>query len=115
MTEGFEIALNGKPREKPPKGFANWSLRLLAERVEMETLLNGRYRKAEKVILVCDNLNTHTKGAFYEAFTPAVALTGDISTRFEEHGFDEGKKLLAALNNESFEIFAASIPPPVKG
>ena len=28
----------------------------------------GRYAKAEKVILVCDNLNTHTKGAFYEAF-----------------------------------------------
>ena len=55
VTEGFEIALHGKPREKPPvgkkldgkqearlialrlgkppKGFANWSLRLLAERV----------------------------------------------------------------------------------
>ena len=55
VTDGFEIALNGKPREKPPvakkldgkqeakliamrlgnppKGFANWSLRLLAERV----------------------------------------------------------------------------------
>ena len=55
VTEGFEIALYGKPREKPPvakkldgkqeaklialrlgkppKGFANWSLRLLAERV----------------------------------------------------------------------------------
>ena len=26
--------------------------------------------KCEKVILVCDNLNTHTKGAFYEAFEP---------------------------------------------
>ena len=36
-------------------------------------MLNGGYRKAEKVILVCDNLNTHTKGAFYEAFTPDVA------------------------------------------
>ena len=55
VTEGFEITLNGKPREspprqkclngkqeakviamrlsKPPKGFANWSLRLLADRV----------------------------------------------------------------------------------
>ena len=55
VTEGFDIALNGKPREspprqkrlngkqeakviamrlsKPPKGFANWSLRLLADRV----------------------------------------------------------------------------------
>lgn len=40
---------------------------------EMATLLRGRYAKAEKVILVCDNLNTHTIGAFYEAFDPATA------------------------------------------
>jgi hypothetical protein len=55
VTEGFEIALHGQPREnppvakkldgkqeakliamrlgKPPKGFSNWSLRLLAQRV----------------------------------------------------------------------------------
>ena len=36
--------------------------------IEMAKLLEGRYSKCEKVILVCDNLNTHTKGAFYEAF-----------------------------------------------
>ena len=36
-------------------------------------LLDGRYKKCDKVILVCDNLNTHTKGAFYEAFPPAQA------------------------------------------
>lgn len=41
--------------------------------LEMAALLRGRYRKAEKVILVCDNLNTHTMGAFYEAFPPAEA------------------------------------------
>ena len=35
--------------------------------LEMASLLRGRFRKAEKVILVCDNLNTHTMGAFYEA------------------------------------------------
>lgn len=40
---------------------------------EMERLLATRYASAEKVILVCDNLNTHTKGAFYEAFKPAKA------------------------------------------
>ena len=55
VTEGFDIALNGKPRESaprqkrldgeqeaklialrlgdPPKGYANWSLRLLADKV----------------------------------------------------------------------------------
>jgi DDE superfamily endonuclease len=38
-----------------------------------ENLLQTRYASAEKVILVCDNLNTHTKGAFYEAFEPAKA------------------------------------------
>ena len=41
--------------------------------VEMAELLQGRYAKAEKVILVCDNLNTHTMGAFYEAFDPETA------------------------------------------
>lgn len=41
--------------------------------VEVAALLNGRYAQAEKVILVCDNLNTHTKGAFYEAFDPETA------------------------------------------
>ena len=29
---------------------------------EVADLLQGRYTKAEKVILVCDNLNTHMPG-----------------------------------------------------
>ena len=37
---------------------------------EMAVLLDERYRESQKVILVCDNLNTHTKGSFYEAFDP---------------------------------------------
>ena len=41
--------------------------------IEVEELLRTRYASAGKVILVCDNLNTHTKGAFYEAFEPAKA------------------------------------------
>jgi len=41
--------------------------------VEMARLLEGRYANCPKVILVCDNLNTHTKGAFYEAFEPERA------------------------------------------
>jgi len=36
--------------------------------IEMDQLLSTRYASADKVILVCDNLNTHTRGAFYEAF-----------------------------------------------
>jgi hypothetical protein len=41
--------------------------------LEMARLLDGRYKRCDKVILVSDNLNTHTKGAFYEAFAPAKA------------------------------------------
>ena len=40
---------------------------------EMARLLEGRYAACKKVILVCDNLNTHTKGAFYETFKPERA------------------------------------------
>ena len=40
---------------------------------EVEILLRTRYASVKKVILVSDNLNTHTKGAFYEAFEPAMA------------------------------------------
>jgi DDE superfamily endonuclease len=40
---------------------------------EVAALLRTRYARAKKVILVCDNLNTHTKGAFYEAFDPKTA------------------------------------------
>lgn len=40
---------------------------------EVADLLDTRYADIERVTLVCDNLNTHTKGAFYEAFEPAQA------------------------------------------
>lgn len=41
--------------------------------IAREELLRTRYGDAEKVILVCDHLNTHTRGAFYEAFPPERA------------------------------------------
>ena len=53
--------------------------------LEMEALLNTRYKKAKKVILVGDNLNTHTKGAFYEAFPPAKARALVKTTRLSLH------------------------------
>jgi hypothetical protein len=40
---------------------------------EVAHLLDTRYARSAKVVLVCDNLNTHTKGAFYEAFPPEQA------------------------------------------
>jgi hypothetical protein len=41
--------------------------------IEIASLMEGRYANAERVIVVSDNLNTHTKGAFYEVFAPARA------------------------------------------
>ena len=40
---------------------------------EVAGLLEGRYADCGRITLVLDNLNTHTKGAFYEAFEPARA------------------------------------------
>jgi hypothetical protein len=51
---------------RPQRTKVDWAL-------EMEALLRTRYATADKVLLVCDNLNTHTKGAFYEAFVPEKA------------------------------------------
>ena len=51
---------------RPTKTKVDWA-------VEMARLLEGRYAGFEKIVLVCDNLNTHTKGAFYEAFEPERA------------------------------------------
>ena len=36
-------------------------------------LVDVHYPYAEKIILVLDNLNTHSEGSFYEAFEPAEA------------------------------------------
>src|SRR5260370_9690003 len=36
--------------------------------IEVAQLLDGRYADCAKGTLVCDNLNTHTKGPFSEAF-----------------------------------------------
>ena len=41
--------------------------------LEVARLLEGRYRQCPTVTLVCDHLNTHTIGAFYEAFPPTRA------------------------------------------
>jgi hypothetical protein len=49
----------------------------------VKRLLNEHYAEAERVVLVCDNLNTHTGGALYEAFPPAEAK--QILNRLEFH------------------------------
>ena len=51
--------------------------------IEMEQLLRTQYANIDKVILVCDNLNTHTRGAFYDAFTAEKAR--EIVKKIEFH------------------------------
>jgi hypothetical protein len=58
---GFRQA-SARPRRTQP----DWA-------IEVAELLDTRYAHCEQVTLVCDNLNTHTKGAFYEAFQPEQA------------------------------------------
>ena len=57
--------------------------------MEMAELLQHRYKSAKKIILVCDNLNTHTMGAFYETFpaNQARELVRRIDFRYTpKHG-----------------------------
>jgi hypothetical protein len=62
---------------EPLAGFRQATAR--AQRTKLEwaeavaNLLDTRYADCACVTLVLDNLNTHTKGAFYEAFPPDVA------------------------------------------
>lgn len=62
---------------EPLSGWRQVSVRTRRTKVdwaqEVEELLRTRYASVDKVILVSDNLNTHTKGAFYEAFEPERA------------------------------------------
>src|SRR6516165_12553826 len=62
---------------EPLSGFRQATARPRRTRVdwahEVARLLDGRYADCKQITLVCDNLNTHTKGAFYEAFPPEKA------------------------------------------
>jgi hypothetical protein len=49
----------------------------------INAMLNERYRKAKKVILVMDNLNTHSISSLYETFPPEEAKC--LADRLEIH------------------------------
>ena len=74
----FTEPLSGwrKVSARPQRTKIDWAF-------EIEELLKTRYVDAQKIILVCDNLNTHTRGAFYEAFPAEKAR--DIVKRIEFH------------------------------
>jgi len=66
--------------------------------IEVAKLLEGRYANQEKIILVSDNLNTHTKGAFYEAFEPERAR--NLVRRIEFHYTPKHGSWLNIAENE---------------
>lgn len=87
---------------EPLAGWREVSVRTTKTKVdwatEMARLLEGRYADCPKVILVCDNLNTHTKGAFYEAFEPARAR--ELVRRIEFHQTPKHGSWLNIAENE---------------
>ena len=62
---------------EPLSGYRRATARVQRTKVEwaleVAENLDTRYADCDAVTLVMDNLNTHTKGAFYEAFEPAKA------------------------------------------
>lgn len=49
----------------------------------IQSLVDERYRDADKVVLVMDQLNTHSKASLYEAFDPVEAKR--LADRLEIH------------------------------
>ncbi len=89
----FSEPLSGwrKVSARPRRTKVDWAF-------EMEELLSTRYADVEKVILVCDNLNTHTRGAFYEAFEAKKARA--LVQRIEFHYTPKHGSWLNIAENE---------------
>jgi len=89
----FAEPLSGwrKANARPRRTKVDWA-------IEMEELLCGRYADAEKVHLVCDNLNTHTRGSFYEVFPPSKAR--QLVSRIEFHYTPKHGSWLNIAENE---------------
>ena len=72
--------------------------------IEVAQLLDTRYADCEDVTLVCDNLNTHTKGAFYEAFEPdaraSVHQADQLLLHAETRQLAERRRMRAELPDE---------------
>ncbi len=96
---------------EPLSGWRNVSARPRRTKVdwafEMEELLRTRYAGAEKVILICDNLNTHTRGAFYEAFEAKKAR--ELVRRIDFHFTPKHGSWLNIAENELSSMTRQSI------
>lgn len=69
----------------------------------ISSLIRGRYRRAKKLILVMDQLNTHSAASFYEAFPPKEAQW--LASKIEIH---YTPKHASWLNMAEIELSALS-------
>lgn len=65
---------------------------------EIKHLLESVYPEAERIRLVCDNLNTHTIGSLYETFPPQEARR--LAVRLEIHYTPKHGSWLNIAENE---------------
>ena len=84
---------------------AGWRKAVVRERrtavdwaIEIQRLLDEDYGEREKVILVCDQLNTHTVASLYKAFDPATARR--LAERLEIHHTPKHGSWLNIAENE---------------
>lgn len=64
----------------------------------LRDLLDGRYADAKVIVLIMDNLNTHSLGSLYEAFPPAEARR--LAERLEIHYTPKHGSWLNIAENE---------------
>jgi hypothetical protein len=84
---------------------AGWRQTLVTERrtavdwaIALRDLADGRYADAKVIVLIMDNLNTHTLGSLYEAFPPAEARR--LAKRIEIHQTPKHGSWLNMAENE---------------
>ena len=74
----------------------------------LELLSDTMFPEAEKIILVEDNLNTHSNGSLYEAFSPEKARR--LARRFERHHTPKHGSWLNIAESEISAITRCSFP-----
>ena len=84
---------------------AGWRQTLVTERrtavdwaIALRDLVDNRYADARVIVLIMDNLNTHTVGSLYEAFPPAEARR--VAQRLEIHYTPKHGSWLNIAENE---------------
>lgn len=84
---------------------AGWRQTVVTERrtavdwaIALRDLVDSRYADAKVIVLVMDNLNTHTLGSLYEAFPPAEARR--LAKKLEIHHTPKHGSWLNMAENE---------------